>query len=302
MVFPVDEMIAILFVLFVVSMIVLYYVPVGLWLEAVSAGVSINPLSLVVMRLRRVDPAEIVRPLIMGRQAGLADLTAEKLEGHYLAGGRVYPLVRALIESNKANIPLDFTRASAIDLAGRDVLEAVSMVVNPKVIQTEPIAAMAKDGIQVRAICRVTVKAHIERLVGGAGQETILARIGEGVVTTIGSSDSHKKVLENPNLISQRVIAKGLDSGTAYEILSIDIMDVDVGRNIGAHLQIDQAEADKQIAQARAEQRRAEAAAMEEEMKANTEEQRARLVEAEARVPLGLAAALRSGRLSPTAS
>lgn len=293
-----DKLIALLFVLFVVSMILLYYVPVGLWLEAVSAGVSINPLNLVIMRLRRVEPAEIVRPLIMGRQAGLSDLTAEKLEGHYLAGGRVYPLVRALIEANKANINLDFTRAAAIDLAGRDVLEAVSMVVNPKVIQTEPIAAMAKDGIQVRAICRVTVKAHIERLVGGAGQETILARIGEGVVTTIGSSDSHKKVLENPNLISQRVISKGLDSGTAYEILSIDIMDVDVGRNIGAYLQIDQAEADKQIAQARAEQRRAEAAARQEEMKANTEEQRARLVEAEAQVPLGLAAALRSGRLN----
>lgn len=296
-----DKLIALLFVLFVVSMILLYYVPVGLWLEAVSAGVHINPLDLVIMRLRRVQPADIVRPLIMGRQAGLSDLTAENLEGHYLAGGTVYPLVRALIEANKANINLDFTRASAIDLAGRDVLEAVSMVINPKVIQTEPIAAMAKDGIQVRAICRVTVKAHIERLVGGAGQETILARIGEGVVTTIGSSDSHKKVLENPNLISQRVISKGLDSGTAYEILSIDIMDVDVGRNIGAHLQIDQAEADKQIAQARAEQRRTEAAARQEEMKANTEEQRARLVEAEAQVPLGLAAALRSGRLNQVA-
>lgn len=293
-----DNLLPILFVLFVLGMVLLYYIPMGLWMEAMSASVSINPMHLLVMRLRRVEPADVVRPLIMGRQAGLTDIDADRLEGHLLAGGNVHRLVRALIEADKAHIPLDFNRAAAIDLAGRDVLEAVSMVINPKVIQTEPIAAMAKDGIQVRAICRVTVKAHIERLVGGAGQETILARIGEGVVTTIGSSDSHKKVLENPNLISQRVIAKGLDSGTAYEILSIDIMDVDVGRNIGAHLQIDQAEADKQIAQARAEQRRAEAAAREEEMRANTEEQRARLVEAEAQVPLGLAAALRSGRLN----
>lgn len=296
-----DNLLPFLFVVFVFGMILLYYIPMGLWMEAMSAGVPINPMHLLVMRLRRVEPANVVRPLIMGRQAGLTDIDADKLEGHLLAGGDVHRLVRALIEADKAHIPLDFNRAAAIDLAGRNVLEAVSMVINPKVIQTEPIAAMAKDGIQVRAICRVTVKAHIERLVGGAGQETILARIGEGVVTTIGSSDSHKKVLENPNLISQRVIAKGLDSETAFEILSIDIMDVDVGRNIGAHLQIDQAEADKQIAQARAEQRRAEAAAREEEMRANTEEQRARLVEAEAQVPLGLAAALRSGRLNQSA-
>ncbi|MGE0487779.1 MAG: flotillin-like protein FloA [Vulcanimicrobiota bacterium] len=275
----------------------LFYVPIGLWLEAVSAGVSISPITLVLMRLRRVDPAAVVKPLIMGRQAGLADLTAHGLEAHYLAGGQVFRLVRALIEANKAKIPLDFGRASAIDLAGRDVLEAVSMTVNPKVIQTPPIAAMAKDGIQVRAICRITVKANIERLVGGAGEETILARVGEGVVTTIGSADSHKNVLENPSIISQRVISKGLDAGTAFEILSIDIMDVDVGRNIGAHLQIDQAEADKQIAQARAEQRRAEAAAREEEMRASVVEMKAKVVEAEARVPLGLAAALRSGRL-----
>jgi len=234
----------------------------------------------------------------MGRQAGLTDINAQNLEGHVLAGGRVHRLVRALIEADKAHIPLDFQKASAIDLAGRDVLEAVSLSVNPKVIQTEAIAAMAKDGIQVRAICRVTVKANIERLVGGAGEETILARVGEGVVTTIGSAESHKNVLENPNLISRQIIDKGLESGTAFEILSIDIMDVDVGRNIGAHLQIDQAEADKQIAQAKAEERRAEAAAREEEMRANVEEQRARLVEAEARVPLGLAAALRAGRLN----
>ena len=287
-----------LIILFAGAMVLFYYIPVGLWLEAVSAGVPMNPLHLLVMRLRRVDPADVVRPLIMGRQAGLTDVTAQNLEGHVLAGGRVHRLVRALIEADKANIPLDFQKASAIDLAGRDVLEAVSMSVNPKVIQTVPIAAMAKDGIQVKAICRVTVKANIERLVGGAGEETIIARVGEGVVTTIGSADSHKNVLENPNLISKQIVAKGLDEGTAFEILSIDIMDVDVGRNIGAHLQIDQAEADKQIAQARAEQRRAEAAAKEEEMRANTEEQRARLVEAEARVPLGLAAALRSGRLT----
>ena len=293
-----DSLMPFLIILFAGAMVLFYYIPVGLWLEAVSAGVPMNPLHLLVMRLRRVDPADVVRPLIMGRQAGLTDVTAQNLEGHVLAGGRVHRLVRALIEADKANIPLDFQKASAIDLAGRDALEAVSMSVNPKVIQTVPIAAMAKDGIQVKAICRVTVKANIERLVGGAGEETIIARVGEGVVTTIGSADSHKNVLENPNLISKQIVAKGLDEGTAFEILSIDIMDVDVGRNIGAHLQIDQAEADKQIAQARAEQRRAEAAAKEEEMRANTEEQRARLVEAEARVPLGLAAALRSGRLT----
>ena len=293
-----DSLMPFLIILFAGAKVLFYYIPVGLWLEAVSAGVPMNPLHLLVMRLRRVDPADVVRPLIMGRQAGLTDVTAQNLEGHVLAGGRVHRLVRALIEADKANIPLDFQKASAIDLAGRDVLEAVSMSVNPKVIQTVPIAAMAKDGIQVKAICRVTVKANIERLVGGAGEETIIARVGEGVVTTIGSADSHKNVLENPNLISKQIVAKGLDEGTAFEILSIDIMDVDVGRNIGAHLQIDQAEADKQIAQARAEQRRAEAAAKEEEMRANTEEQRARLVEAEARVPLGLAAALRSGRLT----
>lgn len=291
----------ILVVMAIGMMVILHYVPLGLWMEAVSAGVNINPLHLLLMRLRRVEPADVVRPLIMGRQAGLTDVNAQNLEGHVLAGGRVHRLVRALIEADKAKIPLDFQKASAIDLAGRDVLEAVSLSVNPKVIQTEPIAAMAKDGIQVRAICRVTVKANIERLVGGAGEETIIARVGEGVVTTIGSSESHKNVLENPNLISKQIVEKGLDSGTAFEILSIDIMDVDVGRNIGAHLQIDQAEADTQIAQAKAEQRRAEAAARAEEMRANVEEQRARLVEAEARVPLGLAAALRSGRLNAKA-
>lgn len=293
-----DKLIGLMFFAVICLMIVSHYIPFGLWVEAYSADVKINPLHLLLMRLRRVDPAEVVRPLIMGRQAGLQDVDAHNLEGHVLAGGQVHRVVRALIEADKAHIPLDFQKASAIDLAGRDVLEAVSMSVNPKVIQTVPIAAMAKDGIQVKAICRVTVKANIERLVGGAGEETIIARVGEGVVTTIGSSESHKNVLENPNLISKQIVSKGLDAGTAFEILSIDIMDVDVGRNIGAHLQIDQAEADKQIAQAKAEQRRAEAAAREEEMRANVEEQRARLVEAEARVPLGLASALRSGRLT----
>ncbi|MCA9777409.1 MAG: flotillin-like protein FloA [Candidatus Eremiobacteraeota bacterium] len=287
----------ILIILFIGAMVLFHYIPVGLWMEAVSAGVPMNPLHLLVMRLRRVDPADVVRPLIMGRQAGLTDVNAQNLEGHVLAGGRVHRLVRALIEADKANIPLDFQKASAIDLAGRDVLEAVSMSVNPKVIQTVPIAAMAKDGIQVKAICRVTVKANIERLVGGAGEETIIARVGEGVVTTIGSSDSHKNVLENPNLISKQIVAKGLDEGTAFEILSIDIMDVDVGRNIGAHLQIDQAEADKQIAQARAEQRRAEAVAYEQEMKASVAENRARLVLAEAQVPKAMAEAFRQGTL-----
>jgi len=273
-----------------------YYVPWGLWLEAMAGSVPVGLHTLVFMRLRRVDPAEVIKPLIMGRQAGL-DVTEHDLEAHYLAGGNVFRVVRALIEAHKAGIDLDFSRAAAIDLAGRDVLEAVSMVINPRVIQTSAVAGMAKDGIQVRAICRITVKANIERLVGGAGEDTVLARVGEGVVTAIGSCQSHKKVLENPNLISQTVISRGLDQGTAFQILSIDIMDVDIGRNIGAQLQIDQAEADKQIAQARAEQRRAEAVAQEEEMKARVDEMRAKVVEAEARVPRGLANALRAGRL-----
>ncbi len=275
-----------------------YYVPVKLWMSAQASGVrDVGMTHLVLMRLRRVDPASIVDALIMGRNAGLTVITPENLEAHYLAGGRVQRVVQALIEADKANIPLDFERAAAIDLAGRDVLEAVQMSVNPKVIQTPPIAAMAKDGIQVRAICRITVKANIERLIGGAGEDTIKARVGEGVVTTIGSSPSHKKVIENPNLISQTVLEKGLDQGTAFEILSIDIMDVDVGRNIGAHLQIDQAEADKQIAQALSEQRRAEAEARKEEMKAQVVEMQVKVVESEAKVPKGLAEALRSGKL-----
>lgn len=284
-------------IILICGAVFLHYVPVGLWLEAMSTGVPVGAFHLFLMRLRRVDPAAVVKPLIMGKQAGLTEITAQNLEAHYLAGGQVFRLVRALVEADKAKIKLDFGRAAAIDLAGRDVLEAVSMSVNPKVIQTPAIAAMAKDGIQVRAICRITVKANIDRLVGGAGEETILARVGEGVVTTIGSAESHKHVLENPNLISQRVLSKDLDANTAFEILSIDIMDVDVGRNIGAHLQIDQAEADKQIAQAKAEERRAEAAAREEEMRASVVEMRAKLVEAEARVPMGLASALRAGRV-----
>lgn len=283
---------------FVVAAIMMfsYYVPWGLWLEAMSAQVPVGLPNLVFMRLRRVDPAEIIKPLIMGRQAGL-EITEHDLEAHFLAGGNVFRVVRALIEAHKAGIDLDFSRAAAIDLAGRDVLEAVSMTVNPRVIQTAAVAGMAKDGIQVRAVCRITVKANIERLVGGAGEETVLARVGEGVVTAIGSCQSHKKVLENPNLISQTVLSRGLDQGTAFQILSIDIMDVDIGRNIGAQLQIDQAEADKQIAQARAEGRRTEAVAQEEEMKARVDEMRAKVVEAEARVPRGLANALRAGRL-----
>ncbi|MBI3928685.1 MAG: flotillin-like protein FloA [Armatimonadetes bacterium] len=293
----VEFLIPILFVLLIGGSIFLYYVPVSLWLEAQATGAPVGLFELLFMRLRRVDPAMVVKPLIMGVQAGLTDITAKKLEAHYLAGGQVFQLVKALVEADKAKIPLNFERAAAIDLAGRDVLEAVSMTINPKVIKTPPIAAMAKNGIQVRAICIITVKANVERLVGGAGEATILARVGEGVVTTIGSSDSHKKVLEDPNMISRRVLEKGLDQGTAFEILSIDIKDVDVGRNIGAHLQMDQAEADKQIAQAHAEQRRAEAAARKEEMTAGVEEMRARVVEAEARVPQGLAAALRAGRM-----
>lgn len=293
-----DSFVFVIVVLAIAAMTFLYYVPVGLWVEAMTNKVTVSPLHLLLMRLRRVDPADVIKPLIMGVQAGLQDVTVHNLEGHCLAGGNVYRVVRALIEADKARIPLSFQKASAIDLAGRNVLEAVSLSVNPKVISTTPIAAMAKDGIQVKAICRITLKANIERLVGGAGEDTVLARVGEGVVTTIGSAESHRDVLENPSLISKAIVAKGLDKGTAFEILSIDIMDVDVGRNIGAHLQIDQAEADKQIAQARSEQRRAEAAAREEEMRSNTEEQRARLVEAEARVPLGLAAALRSGTMS----
>ncbi len=272
------------------------FVPVRLWIEALAAGVRIGLRTLVGMRLRKVNPAAVVRPLINATKAGLS-LRADELEAHYLAGGNVDRVVKALISADKAGIDLGFKRATAIDLAGRDVFEAVQVSVTPKVIQTPRVAAMAKDGIQLVALARVTVRANIDRLVGGAGEETILARVGEGIVSTIGSAHSHKAVLENPDNISKTVLAKGLDSGTAFEILSIDIADVDVGKNIGAELQTDQAEADKRIAQAKAEERRAMAVAQEQEMKARTQEMRAHVVEAEAQVPLAIAEAFRAGNL-----
>jgi uncharacterized protein YqfA (UPF0365 family) len=275
----------------------IYFIPIGLWIEALAAGVHVGLTNLVGMRLRKVNPAAVVRPLIKATKAGLQTLDTDMLEAHYLAGGNVDRVVNALIAADKAGIALDFKKATAIDLAGRDVLEAVQVSVNPKVIQTPKVAAMAKDGIQLIALARVTVRANINRLVGGAGEETILARVGEGIVSTIGSSASHKAVLENPDNISKTVLGKGLDSGTAFEILSIDIADVDVGKNIGAELQTDQAEADKRIAQAKAEERRAAAVALEGEMKAKTQEMRAKVVEAEAQVPLAIAEAFRSGRL-----
>ncbi|MBT6580295.1 MAG: flotillin-like protein FloA [Bacteroidetes Order II. Incertae sedis bacterium] len=277
--------------------IFLYFIPVGLWVTAFFSGVKIKLVrDLMGMRLRKVPPVAIVRPLITSHKAGIY-LDASQLEAHFLAGGQVQKVVNALISADKANIDLNFERATAIDLAGRDVFEAVQVSVNPKVIETPPVSAVAKDGIQVRAIARVTVRANIERLVGGAGEETIIARVGEGIVSTIGSSATHKAVLENPDSISKVVLAKGLDSGTAFEILSIDIADVDVGENIGAKLQTDQADADLKIARAKAEERRAAAVAMEQEMKAVVQEQRAKVVAAEAEVPLAMADAFRNGRL-----
>jgi uncharacterized protein YqfA (UPF0365 family) len=281
--------------LFVV-IVLLWAVPVRLWIEAISAGVTVSIGSLVGMRLRKVSPPAVIRPLITATKAGLI-LDTDQLEAHYLAGGQVHRVVGALISADKANIELTFKQAAAIDLAGRDVFEAVQFSVNPKVINTPKVAAMAKDGIQLIAQARVTVRANINRLVGGAGEDTILARVGEGIVSSIGSADSHKAVLENPDNISRTVLDKGLDSGTAFEILSIDIADVDVGKNIGADLQTDQAEADKHIAQARAEERRAMAVAQEQEMKARVQEMRAELVKAEAEVPLAMAEAFRSGNL-----
>jgi uncharacterized protein YqfA (UPF0365 family) len=266
-----------------------YFVPIGLWITALFSGVRVSIGTLIGMRLRKVVPSEIVRPLISATKASI-DLDIEQMEAHYLAGGNVGKVVTALISADRANTELSWKRATAIDLAGRDVLQAVQVSVNPKVIETPRIAAVARDGIQVMAIARVTVRANIERLVGGAGEETIIARVGEGTVSSIGSAESHKDVLENPDGISKRVLERGLDSGTAFEILSIDIADVDVGRNIGAELQTDQAEADKKIAQAKAEERRAMAVAEEQEM-------RARVVEAEAEVPRALAEALRNGNL-----
>ncbi|MBQ2119897.1 MAG: flotillin-like protein FloA [Peptococcaceae bacterium] len=287
--------IAMLFVL-ILLMVFFRFVPIGLWISALAAGVKVGLFNLVGMRLRRVPPHKIVMPLIKAIKAGL-DMDTSKLEAHYLAGGNVDKVIDALIAAERAGIELNFSRAAAIDLAGRDVKEAVMVSVTPKVIETPVIAAMAKNGIQVKAIARVTVRANIDRLVGGAGEETIIARVGEGIVSTVGSAESHKDVLENPDNISKTVLAKGLDSGTAFEILSIDIADVDVGKNIGAELQIDQAEADKNIAQAKAEERRAMAVAQEQEMKARVQEMRARVVEAEAEVPIALAEALRNGNL-----
>ena len=286
---------ALLFFIFFIF-VILWAIPVRLWIEAISAGARVGIGYLIGMRLRKVNPPAVVRPLIWATKAGI-NLKVGDLEAHYLAGGRVDRVVRALISADKANIDLSFQQAAAIDLAGRDVFEAVQVSVNPKVIATPRVAAMARDGIQLIAIARVTVRANINRLVGGAGEETILARVGEGIVSSIGSSDSHKAVLENPDSISKTVLARGLDSGTAFEILSIDIADVDVGKNIGAELQTDQAEADKRVAQARAEERRAMAVALEQENRAKVQEMRARLVEAESEVPLAIAGAFKSGNL-----
>lgn len=276
--------------------IVLYFVPIGLWFSALVSGVRVSLLQLILMRWRKVPPGVIVQALIEGTKAGIS-LYRNDLEAHYLAGGRVSKVVHALVSAQKANIPLDFKMATAIDLAGRDVFEAVQMSVNPKVINTPPVTAVAKDGIQLIAKARVTVRANIKQLVGGAGEETVLARVGEGIVSSIGSAESHKSVLENPDFISRVVLEKGLDAGTAFEILSIDIADIDIGRNIGAVLQMDQANADKNIAQAKAEERRAMAVASEQEMKAKAQEARAKVIEAEAEIPKAIADAFRSGNL-----
>jgi uncharacterized protein YqfA (UPF0365 family) len=286
----------ILAIVVIFLLIITWAVPVRLWIEAIFAGVKVGLGDLVGMRLRKVSPAAVVRPMIAATKAGL-HLDTRLLEAHYLAGGHVDRVVKALISADKANLGLSFEQAAAIDLAGRDVLEAVKVSVNPKVIDTPRVAAMARDGIQMIATARVTVRANINRLVGGAGEDTILARVGEGIVSTIGSADSHKAVLENPDKISKTVLAKGLDAGTAFEILSIDIADVDVGKNIGAELQTDQAEADKRIAQAKAEERRAMAVAVEQENRAKVQEMRARVVEAEAEVPKAMAQAFREGNL-----
>jgi uncharacterized protein YqfA (UPF0365 family) len=272
------------------------FVPVTLWISAAAANVRIGIFTLIGMKLRRVVPSRIVNPLIKASKAGLS-IPIDKLEAHYLAGGNVDRVVNSLIAAHRADINLEFERAAAIDLAGRDVLEAVQMSVNPKVIETPIVAAIAKDGIELKAKAKITVRANIDRLVGGAGEQTIIARVGEGVVTTIGSAETHKEVLENPDTISRTVLTKGLEAGTAFEILSVDIADVDVGRNIGAQLQTDQAEADKRIAQAKAEERRAMAVAREQEMKAYVQEMQAKVVEAEAEVPKAMAAALREGKL-----
>ena len=290
------EGIVLIVVILIAIIVFLSFVPLNLWISALASGVHVSIFTLVGMRIRRVSPAKIVVPLIKAEKAGL-HMEISKMEAHYLAGGNLDRVITALITARGANIKLDFPEACAIDLAGRDVLQAVQMSVNPKVIETPVVAAIAKDGIELRAKARETVRANIERLVGGAGEETIVARFGEGIVTTVGSAETHKAVLENPDLISRTVLNKGLDAGTAFEILSIDIADVDVGRNVGAQLQMDQAEADRRIAQAKAEERRAMAVAREQEMKAAAQEQRAKVIEAEAEVPKARAAALREGKL-----
>ncbi|AQL56052.1 flotillin-like protein FloA [Abyssicoccus albus] len=288
--------IIIIVIAFIAISVFLSFVPIGLWISAIAAGVNVGIFSLVGMRLRRVAPKKVINPLVKAHKAGL-DISTNQLESHYLAGGNVDRVVDALIAAQRADISLTFERCAAIDLAGRDVLEAVQMSVNPKVIETPFIAGVAMDGIEVKAKARITVRANIERLVGGAGEDTIVARVGEGIVSTIGSSERHTNVLENPDMISQTVLGKGLDSGTAFEILSIDIADVDIGKNIGADLQTEQAVADKNIAQAKAEERRAMAVAKEQEMKAQVEEMKAKVVEAESEVPLAMAQALREGNL-----
>ena len=274
----------------------LYLLPVNLWFTAQLSNVKISLLNLVLMRLRKVSPALVTNAMITSTKAGLK-ISSNEIETHYLAGGNVNKVIKALISADKANIPLDFKLATAIDLAGRDVFDAVQLSVNPQVINTPPVAAVAKDGIQLIAKARVTVRANINQLVGGAGEETILARVGEGIVTTIGSSSNHKEVLENPDRISKTVLSKGLDSGTAFEILSIDIADIDIGENVGAKLQTDQAEADLKVANARAEERRAMAVATEQEMRAKAQEAKAKVIEAESQVPMALAEAFRNGYL-----
>jgi len=272
------------------------FIPVRLWIAAIASNAKVSIFTLVGMKLRRVKPAMVVLPLIRATKAGIK-VSINQLESHYLSGGKVGRVVDALIAAHRAKLELTFERAAAIDLAGRDVLEAVRMSVTPKIIETPIVTAVAKNGIEVKAVARVTVRANLDRLVGGAGEETVIARVGEGIVTTVGSAESHKEVLENPDSISERVLSKGLDSGTAFEILSIDIADIDLGRNIGAQLQIEQANADKQIAQAKAEERRAIAIAQEQEMKARVEEMRAKVVEAEAAIPMAIAEAFRNGQL-----
>jgi len=293
-----DPITLVLIVLITIGVFIfLYYVPFMLWINAVVSGVHISLVQLFLMRIRKVPPAKIVNCMIEAHKAGLTDVKRDGLEAHYLAGGHIERVVHALVSASKAGINLPFQMATAIDLAGRDVFEAVQMSVNPRVIDTPPVTAVAKDGIQLIAKARVTVRANIKQLVGGAGEDTILARVGEGIVSSIGSAESHKQVLENPDSISKLVLSKGLDDGTAFEILSIDIADIDVGKNIGAQLQMDQAEADKNIAQAKAEERRSMAIASEQEMKAKAQEARAKVIEAEALVPQAMAEAFRNGNL-----